>query len=56
MKISVSCADVSNAMLSHEHGRVRIVKDIARQMRQAPKYLGRNICMALSRNQKLQSI
>ncbi len=55
VKIRITGADSPDAMLTHEDGRVRIVQEIARQVRQFGKYLSCYLSVSLRRGKHIET-
>lgn len=55
VKIGIPCADLPDAMLAHENGRVRVVQDIAGKMRKLRYHQTCNFGMPLGGNQEVEA-
>ncbi len=55
VKIGIPRANLLDAMLAHENGRVRIVENIAGKMRQFLKDVARDVRVALCRDKNVEA-
>ena len=55
MEIGVARTDSRNPVLSHQHGRVRIMHYVAGQIRKLSQRLGGNVCVTIAWDEDIEA-